>query len=262
MRRISKRARRKQLRRRIGAFSAVLRSSRPGILYTATIRATLTPDPSGPYDPDEIADRVRAALRITAAAAVRDQDPIDLPAAQDACAQQLRTPQSLGLPGRATVTASVHLELADEDRAAVKELLIAIRAQGTTETLSRQGTEALAKELAHPAALLVRWLQQADAQITQPPGEAQLEALARRFRSYPKDRHEPVELQLLNILRDFLAEFPKEEQKRLLMMLLANGMRAARKPGHADRVDALAQPAPAPAPAPATEGTPLAEDAS
>ncbi|UCA48466.1 hypothetical protein LEL86_03835 [Streptomyces sp. WA6-1-16] len=52
-----------------------------------------------------------------------------------------------------------------------------------------------------------------------------------------------MELQLLGILRDFLAEFPKEEQKRLLVMLLANGMRAARKPGLADRVEALMEPA-------------------
>jgi hypothetical protein len=257
MRRNSRRARRKQLRRKISTFSALLRSSRPGIHYTATIHATLTPEPSGPYDPDEIADRVRTALRITAAAAVRDQDPIDLPAAQDACAQQLRRPKALDLPDQATqVTASVHLELADEDRAAVKELLTAIRAQAVTDTLARQRTETLARELAHPAALLARWLQQPDAQITKPPDEAELEALARRLRGYPKHRDEPLELQLLDVLRDFLAEFPKEEQKRLLVMLLANGMRAARKPGHADRVEALAKPAPWPGVAA------LAEDAS
>ncbi|MER6598256.1 hypothetical protein [Streptomyces parvus] len=245
MRHTSKRARRKQLRRKIGAFTAVLRSSRPGIHYTATIHATLTPEPTGPYDPDEIADNVRAALRITAAAAVRDQDPIDLPAAQDICAQQLRMPQELDLPDQVTrVTASVHLDLADKDRAAVEELLTAVRAQGTTDTLTRQRTQALAKELAHPAALLARWLQQPDANVTHPPDEADLEALARRLRGYPKDRDEPVELQLLGILRDFLAEFPKEEQKRLLVILLANGMRAARKPGHAYRVEALIEPAP------------------
>ncbi|WP_381556084.1 hypothetical protein [Streptomyces eurythermus] len=242
MRHGSKRARRKRLHREIGTFFAVLRSSRPGIHFTATIHATLTPEPSGPYDPDEIADRVRTALRTVAAAAVRDQDPINLPAAQDACAQQLRHPQELGLPGGATVTASVHLQLADDDRAAVKELLTAIRAQAVTDTLTRQRTEALARELAHPAALLARWLQQPDAQITQPPDEAQLEALARRLRGYPKERDEPVERQLLTILRDFLAEFPKEEQKRLLVVLMANGMRAARKPGHADQAEALLKP--------------------
>ncbi|MER5965245.1 hypothetical protein [Streptomyces sp. NPDC002057] len=257
MRRGSKRARRKQLRWEIGAFSAVLRSSRPGIHYTATIHATLTPEPTDPYDPDEIADRVRTALRTTAAAAVRDQDPINLPAAQDACAQQLRQPQELGLPDGATVTASVHLELADEDHAAVKELLTAIRAQGAADTLTRQRTEAFARELAHPAALLARWLQQPDAQITQPPSDAELEALARRLRSFPKDRDEPVERQLLTILRDFLAEFPKEEQKRLLVILLANGMRAARKPGHADQVEALLKPSPA-----TSETSPTATDTS
>ncbi|MFI2316683.1 hypothetical protein [Streptomyces sp. CB00072] len=246
MRHTSKRARRKQLRRKVSAFTAVLRSSQPGIHYTATIHATLTPEPTGLYDPDEVADRVRTALRITAAAAVRDQDPIDLPAAQDICAKQLRRPQELDIPNQVTrVTASVHLDLADEDRAAVKALLTAIRAQGTMDALTRQRTQALAKEFAHPAALLARWLQQPDAHVTQPPDEADLEALARRLRGYPKDRDEPVELQLLNIIRDFLSEFPKEEQKRLLMMLLADGMRAARKPGHADRVDALTKPDPA-----------------
>ncbi|MEV7755789.1 TraB/GumN family protein [Streptomyces griseofuscus] len=252
-----KRARRKRLHREIDAFSAVLRSSRPGIYYTATIQGALAPEPSGSYDPDEIADRVRTALRTTAAAAVRDQDPIDLPAAQDACARQLRQPQELGLPDGATVTASVQLELADEDRAAVKELLTAIRAQAATDTLTRQRAEALAQELAHPAALLARWLQQPDAQITQPPADAELEALARRLRGYPKDHDEPMERQLLTILRDFLAEFPKEEQKRLLVILLANGMRAARKPGHADQVEALLTPPPA-----TSETRPTATDAS
>ncbi|MFI7893044.1 hypothetical protein ACIFUY_17515 [Streptomyces sp. CACIS-1.16CA] len=243
MRHNSKRARRKQLQRKINAFTAVLRSSRPGIHYTATIHATLTPEPTGLYDPDEIADRVRTTLRIRASTAVRDQDPIDLPAAQDICARQLRMPQELDLPDQVSrVTASVHLGLAVEDRAAVEELLTAVRAQGVTDTLARQRAQALAKELAHPAALLARWLQQPGAHITQPPDEADLEALARRLRGYPKDRDEPVELQLLGILRDFLAEFPKEEQKRLLVMLLANGMRAARKPGHADRVEALMGP--------------------
>ncbi|QHC18895.1 hypothetical protein GR131_27585 [Streptomyces sp. GF20] len=243
MRHTSKRARRKQLHRKIGAFSAVLRSSRPGIHYRATISATLTPEPPDPYDPDEIADLVRTALRVRAADAVRDQDPIDLPAAQDACAHWLRRPQDLDLPDRAIqVTASVHLELADEDRAAVQELLTALRVQGATDALNSQRTEALARELSHPAALLARWLQQADADLTQPPDEGELEALARRLRGYPKDREGPVELQLLSLLRDFLTEFPKEEQKRLLVMLLANGMRAARKPAHADRVEALGQP--------------------
>jgi hypothetical protein len=245
MRHASKRARRKQLHRKIGAFSAVLRSSRPGIHYTATIYATLAPEPSDPYNPDEIADRVRNTLRTRAAAAVRDQDPIDLPAAQDACAQQLRKPQNLGYPDHTTqVTASVHLELADKDHAAVEELLAAIRAQATADTLTGQRTEAFAKELAHPAALLARWLQQPESDVTRPPGEAEMEALARRLRGYPKDRDEPVELQILGILRDFLAEFPKEEQKRLLMMMLADVMRAARKPDHADQVEALMNPNP------------------
>lgn len=245
MRQTSKRARRKQLHRKIRAFPAVLRSSRPGIHFTATIYATLTPEPPGPYDPDEIAERVRTTLRTTAAAAVRGQDPIDLPAAEDACARQLRIPQNIDLPECATrVTASVHLELADEDSAAVNELLTAIRAQATADTLTSLRTEALVKELAHPAALLARWLQHPDAQVSRPPDEAELEALARRLRGYPKDRDEPLELQLLSILREFLAEFPKEEQKRLLMMLLANGMRAARKPDHADRVEALTKPDP------------------
>lgn len=251
----SKRARRKQLHRKLGDFPAVLRSSRPGIHYTATIHATLTPEPSGPYDPDEIANRVRTALRSTAAAAVRDHDPIDLPAAQDACAQQLRKPWDLDFTeGTTQVTASVYLELADKDRAAVEELLTSIRTQAIADTLTSQRAEATARELAHPAALLARWLQRPDAQVTDPPDEAKLEVLARRLRRYPKDRGDPVELQLLNILRDFLAEFPKEEQKQLLITLLASSMRAARKPSHADRVEALAKPDPAASEATVAEG--------
>ncbi|MFG2405339.1 hypothetical protein ACGFR8_13575 [Streptomyces brevispora] len=243
MNRPSRRARRKQLHRKISGFPAVLRSSRPGIHYKATIYATLTPEPTGPYDPDEVADCARAALRAAAAASVRDQDPADLPTAQDACAQQLRRPRNLNIQGHSLqVTASVHLELADQDRAAVDRLMAAIRDQATEDAITRQRAEGVAAELSHPAALLARWLQHPDAQVTQPPDEAKLEALAQRLRGYPKDREDPVELRLLDILRDFLAEFPKEEQKRLLMLLLANGMRVARKPDHAEQIEALTVP--------------------
>ncbi|MFD7958673.1 hypothetical protein ACFV4X_34995 [Streptomyces ardesiacus] len=239
----SNRARQRILKRKIDAIPAILRSSRPGIHYTATICATLSAKPQMPFDPEEIADRIRSTLRTAVAAAVREQDPIDLPAARDACARHLRTPHRISHRQQSIeVTASVHLDLADSDRRAVEDLLAAMRTQATTDALAAQRAVAFADQLAHPAALLTRWLQQPDADVARPPGERELESLARRLREYPKDRDEPLELQLLYLLREFLAEFPKEEQKLLLIRLLAGGMRAARKPRHADRVEALAAP--------------------
>ena len=231
------RARRRALRRAVTDFPAILRSRRPGIHFTAVITATVHAEPDGLYDPDQTADHVREALRTAAADAVRDKDPIDLPAAQDACARHLRTHRTTA--SGTTASATARLTLAPQDRAAVDDLLNAARAQGVTDALESQRVQALASELAHPAALLAWLLHRPEVDPAKLPDEQALTGIARQLARYPHARNEPFEIQVLAILRDFFNQFPREEQKRMLMQLLADAMRAARQPAHAHALEEL-----------------------
>lgn len=233
----TQRARRRALRRAVTDFPAILRSRRPGIHFSAVITATVHSEPGGPYDPEQTADRIREALRTAAAEAVRDKDPVDLPTAQDACARHLRTHYTTVCG--ATASATARLTLGAQDRAAMDDLLNAARAQGITDALESQRVQALASELAHPAALLAWLLHRPETDPTKLPGEEALADVARRLASYPHTRDEPFEVQVLAILRDFFNQFPREEQKRMLMQLLADAMRAARQPAHAHAIEEL-----------------------
>ncbi|GAA0401204.1 hypothetical protein [Streptomyces luteireticuli] len=169
-------------------------------------------------------------------------DPVDLPSAQDACARQLRKVRQIGGDPAFEVKAEVRLMLGVEDDAAVRTLLAASRAQGIEEALSRQRARALAIELSHPAGTLAWWLQQPKSNIGDgTPDDNVLQAVAEKLRSYPSEREEPLEVQLLEVLRGFLGSFPRDEQKQMLLSLLADGMRTARRPDHAEAVQAIAE---------------------
>lgn len=243
MRYRSARSRRRALRRGITEFPAVLRSRRPGIRFTAIITAFPETGPAGAYDPDALADRVRFALRASAADSVRHMDPMDLPGAQDACSRSLRRLRTIDAESSLEVRAECRLTLASEDGEAVRALLEASRTQGIQEALTRQRNRALVSELTHPAGVFAWWLQQSAqsaAGLADPPSDEVLRQIADRLRNYPHDDEEPLEAQLLEILRDFLATFSRGEQKRMLLSLLADGMRAARQPEHAVAVEAIA----------------------
>ncbi|MFC8345147.1 hypothetical protein [Streptomyces sp. NPDC057280] len=239
----SARSRRRALRRGITEFPAVLSSLRPGIRFTTTITAYPEAGPSGAYDPDALADQVRLALRAAAADAVRHMDPRDLPAAQDACARSLRRSRRIDTESGLEVRAECRLTLASDDDEAVRALLEASRKQGIQEALTRQRNRALVRELAHPAGVFAWWLQQAAqpaAGLPDPPSDEVLRQTADRLRNYPLDDEEPFEAQLLEVLRDFLTTFSRNEQKRMLLSLLADGMRAARQPEHAVAIEVIA----------------------
>lgn len=236
----SARSQRRALRRGISEFPAVLRSARPGIGFTATITASLVAEPSAPYDPDALSDRVRLLLRSAAQDAVRHMDPVDLPTAQDACTRSLRGTRSLGTESGLEVRAEARLALSPADEEAIRTLLAASRAQGIQETLARQRNTALAAEFAHPAGVFAWWLQHPEANLAGQPTDRDLRQAAETMRNYPSGQQEPLEAQLLEVLRDFLGSFTRDEQKRMLLSLLADGMRAARQPGHAKTVEALA----------------------
>jgi hypothetical protein len=236
----SARSRRRVLKRGIREFPALLRSVRPGIRFTAVISASLATEPAELYEPDALSDRLRTTLRGAAADAVRRMDPLDLPTAQDACTRNLRETRRIDGCSGLEVRATARLTLGPEDEEAVRALLAASRSQGIQEALARQRNGALAEELAHPAGAFAWWLQQPNANLAEQPTKEKLREAAEMLRTYPSEREEPIEAQLLTVLRDFLGTFSRTEQKRMLLNLLADGMRAARQPVHARNVEALA----------------------
>ncbi|MCG0284052.1 hypothetical protein [Streptomyces sp. PSAA01] len=233
----TRRARHRALRRGVTDFPALLRSSRPGIHFTALITATVLTEPDSANDTDLIANHIRQALRSAAAEALREQDPTDLPAARDACNRHLSTPRTTA--NGIKVTAAARLTLAPDDQAAVNELLTAARTQGIKDTLESQRTQALAERLAHPAALLAWLLSNSTTDLAGLPDDKALADTAERLARYPRSEGEPFEVQVLALVRDFFDQFPRQEQKRMLMQLLADAMRGARQPAHADKIQEL-----------------------
>lgn len=238
----SARSRRRALRRGITDFPAVFRSLRPGIRFTANLTGFLETVPAGPYDPEALADRVRFAVRAAAADSLRRMDPLDLPTAQDACSRSLRASRRIDKDSGLEVRAECRLTLASEDEEAGRALLEASRAQGIQEVLAHQRNRALVRELGHPAGVFVWWLQQSaqpSADLIDPPSDDILRQVSDRLRKYPLEDEEPFENQLLEVLRDFLSAFSRSEQKRMLLSLLADGMRAVRQPEHAEAIEAI-----------------------
>lgn len=155
----SRRRTRKVLRRALTRFEVRLPSSRPGIAFTARITATVISEPPYPLPAKEIAGTVRNALRTAAAEFSPKCDPADLESARDACAQHLSARRSLSTDPPVEFEASLTLELLPDDQGAVTALLAAQRRQAVTDVLRRQHTEALARELTEPAAVLARWIE-------------------------------------------------------------------------------------------------------
>ncbi|MEU5186718.1 hypothetical protein AB0G83_06090 [Streptomyces klenkii] len=241
MMRRSARTRRRILKRGVTEFPALLHSRRPGIRFTAIISASLVSQPTGAYEPEVLADSIRDILRAAAAGAVRRLDPVDLPAAQDACARSLRRERNIDDVSGLAFTAEVRLTLAPEDEEAVRDLLAASRAQSIAEALGRQRSRALAADLAHPAGVYTWWLQNPEFDLKKVPQDTELKSVADKLQGYPMDREEPLEVQILEILREFLNSFSRDEQKLLLMKLLADGMRASSRPHQAAAIEALSE---------------------
>jgi hypothetical protein len=85
----SRRRARKAVQRGLTRFDVRLPSARPGIGFTARIRATVLTEPPYPSPVEEIAGAVRTTLRDAASKVSKTCDPADLASARDACGQHL-----------------------------------------------------------------------------------------------------------------------------------------------------------------------------
>ena len=236
----SRRRARKAVRRGLTRFEARLRSSCPGIGFTARITASVLSEPPYPGPVEEIAGAVRTTLRDAAGEVSRKCDPADLASARDACGQHLARLRQLPTDPPIEFTAELTLDLLPDDRAAVATLLDAQRQQALTDILRRQKTDALADELAVPAALLVRWIERDNADWSQLPALAdKVNAVAELFALHRPEDERTVEHEAVEVLREFLTSFPDHTQKRMLYTLLAAGMDTAQRPQHAAKALAL-----------------------
>ncbi|MFJ4870528.1 hypothetical protein [Streptomyces sp. NPDC088757] len=245
----SRRRARRALRRDLRRFDVRLPSRHAGIAFTARITATVLTEPPYHEPPEVIAARIRKVLRAAAAEFSRTCDPADLASAHDACAAHLGRRRRLPTSPPVEFEAVITLELAPDDRTAVNVLLAAQRKQAVADVLRRQRTEALAKELTDPAAVLVRWIEQNPADWAKPPSGEAVQSLADTFTRYRPEHEQAVEYEALELLRDFLSTFPDPPQKQMLYTVLASGMRHASRPEHAARATALLNGHTPPAPA-------------
>jgi hypothetical protein len=236
----SRRRARTALRHGLTRFEVRLRSACPGIGFTARITATVLTKPPYPGPVEEIAGAVRTTLRDAAGEVSKRCDPADLASARDVCGQHLARLRQLPTNSPVEFTAELTLDLLPDDRTAVSALLAAQRQQAVTDILRRQKTDALAVELADPAALLVRWIERDNVDWSQLPALAhKVNTVAEVFAQHRPEDERTVEHEAVGVLREFLASFPDHTQKQMLFTLLAAGMDSAQRPHHAAKAQSL-----------------------
>lgn len=227
------------LRRGLTRFEARLPSWTNGIGFHARITATVHTNPPYPQSADELAATIRTTLRKAASDASHECDPADLATSRDICARHLASRRSLPTDPPVEFDAKVEIGLLPDDQAAVKALLAAQRRQATTDALRHQQTESLARELADPAAVLTRWIDQHPDRWGSPPNTKAIEEIAAVFAQYRPKHVRTVEHAALEIVREFLDSFQDPPQKRMIYEVLAAGMRHANRPDHAAKAEAL-----------------------
>ncbi|GGU47045.1 hypothetical protein [Streptomyces coeruleorubidus] len=235
----SRRRTRRALRRGLSLFEVRLPSKVPGIGFTARITATVLTDPPYPQSADELAAAIRANLRRAASDIAYGCDPADVATARDVCGRHLARRRSLATEPPVEYEAELTLDLLPDDQAAVRSLLSAQRRQAVTDILRRQTTEAMAQEMAHPAALLVRWIEQQPDHWNSLPDPETVDRIAAAFTQYRPEQERTVEHTALEVIREFLDSFQDPPQKRMVYEVLAAGMRHAKRPEHAARAEAL-----------------------
>lgn len=235
----SRRRTRRALRRSLTRFEARLPSKVPGIGFTARITATVLTEPPYPQSTDDLAAAIRAALRHAASDISRTCDPADAATARDVCGCHLSRRRSLATEPPLEYQAELTLDLLPDDQTAVRSLLTAQRRQAVTDILRAQTAEAMAGELAHPAALLVRWIEQQPDSWDNFPQPESLVEIAAAFAQYRPEHERSVEYEALEVIREFLDSFQDPPQKRMVFEVLAAGMRHAKRPEHAARAEGL-----------------------
>ncbi|MFB7949141.1 hypothetical protein ACFC6L_29990 [Kitasatospora phosalacinea] len=222
------------------AFPAMLPSRYPEIAFTATITATAYPDRLPPLDVPALARLIRMTLRRAAQDAAARLDPADLPGALDILADHLARPRplhgSLDHALRADVTVTLETAAAE----ATAQLVRARCLQRVEDTVFHQRAASRARTLADPAILAASltlpdtsaWAAHLkDLKLTEEASRTQfttaLTSVAQLLGSARTTGDDPLDLQVLEILRSFLASFESRHQRKILITVLSDFMRAA-----------------------------------
>lgn len=215
------------LSRGIAGFTATLPSGYPGISFTSRFAAAAPGAAESGHDPILLAAAIRLVLRKAAGDAALHVNPADLAEAVDICNQRLATPLPVPAYLGVHVTATVKLNLSHENQQALNDFIDARRKQGIQDLLQRQHASAIRDYFTDPALILSWWLDQAAGNINNLPKAEELRAIAKTFKDYPKVADHPIEYQVLDLIRAFIAEFPEQHQKKALLALLGNGFQRA-----------------------------------
>lgn len=227
------------LQRGLARFETRLPSRVDGIGFHAQITATVHTDPPYSQSTDELASAIRATLREAAADVSQKCDPADLATTRDVCGRHLAGRRFLPTDPPVAFDAKADIDLLPDDQAALNELLNALRRQAIADAVRRQQTGSLARELADPAAVLARWIEQQPDRLGSPPDSKVIEQIAAVFAQYRPEREHTVDHAALELIREFLGSFQDPPQKRMIYEVLAAGMRHAHRPDHAAKAEAL-----------------------
>jgi hypothetical protein len=143
------------------------------------------------------------------------------------CNQRLAAP--LPVPSRpdVSVTATVRLSLSGENQKALREFITARRKQGIQDLSQMQRASAIRDYFADPAFVLSWWLDRGGEASTKIPKADDVLEFVDALSKYPRIVDNPIEYQVLDLLRAFVAEFPEQHQKQALLTLLGNGFNRA-----------------------------------
>jgi hypothetical protein len=166
--------------------------------------------------------------------------PADLAEATDMCNQRLAVPLPVPSRPNVSVTAAVTLSLSGDNQKALGEFIAARRKQGIQDFSQRQRASAIRDCFADPAFVLSWWLDRGGEASTKIPKASELREFMDTLKGYPRIVDNPIEYQILDLLRAFIAEFPDLHQKQALLTLLGNGFDRAGADTLARRAESLA----------------------
>ena len=234
---------RRTLARSVTGFTATLPSSLPGISFTVRIKGKVFGIANCEHDPVLLATEIRISLREALADVTCQADPLDIAAAMDMCNKRLAAQFTIPSYPNVRITGTAILSLSRDDQKSLTEFISIRRKQGMDDLVKYQRASAIREYFTDPTFVLSWWMDQGGEFARKLPKPEELQAMADTFKKYPRITGHPIEYQVLDLLRAFIAEFPEQHQKQALLTLLSNGFQRAGADKLARQAESLASEA-------------------
>lgn len=215
------------LNRRIKGITANLPSSYPGIFFSVRIEGKTLGPVADVMEPAVLATTIRLTLREAPKDVTCRADPCDLAEVTDMCNQRLAKALPIPSHPHITATATISLNLSNDNRKALNEVTAARRKQGALDIPILERAAAIRKHFTDPAFALSWWLSNTREATNNIPSTADLQTISERLAKYPEITDISIEYQLLDLLRAFISEFPEQHQKQALLTLVSSGFQRA-----------------------------------